>query len=490
MTYYLLHAGQPSAKRLLKRVPRLHEYKSSTAVGSSDVVIRWGEPAESDAGQGNFLNPLDAVLRTKVRASMGRFLRRFGIRFMVNEKKNEENTRIIRQYRIPYFDLTALACFRSDRGPAWINQRIQRLQESFHEVPFDDDNVTTRTIQLGMRTLHALGLDHGLVSIGMAPKGILHVIDVTTNPILKGRLMDLYGQAVEDYIEREDRLARSGIGPFMLGSDLELMLSNGTGKMVLASKYFSRQGRVGCDDRSVQFDGKRLPLMELRPEPDSSPIGLLANLRSTMVEAVGKINSAHVQWKAGSMPFRPYCTGGHLHFSNVPFSSHFVRVLDNYLGLPLMLVEDQTTSKLRRPRYGFLGDVRHKNYGGFEYRTPASFVVSPEITAAAYCLAYVLAVHHRELSVMDIYEENIQDAFYTGRTDVLRPIVERNLANLQRLASYERYKEYIDPCIDMIHDGQTWDEQTDVKRAWGITQAQRIRQVKTKRTSRRINVRA
>jgi Phage phiEco32-like COOH.NH2 ligase-type 2 len=91
---------------------------------------------------------------------------------------------------------------------------------------------------------------------------------------------------------------------------------------------------------------------------------------------------------------------------------------------------------------------------------------------------------------MDIYEENIQDAFYTGRTDVLRPIAERNLANLQRLASYERYKEYIDPCIDMIHDGQTWDEQTDVKRAWGITQAQRIRQVKTKRTSRRFNVRA
>jgi hypothetical protein len=490
MTYYLLHAGQPSAQRLLKRVPRLHVYRSSTAVGSSDVVIRWGETTESDSSHGKILNPYDSVLRTKNRMAMGKFLRRVGIRFMLTEKKDAENNqRIIRQYRIPYFDLSALACFRSDRGAAWINQRIQRLQESFREVPFDDDKVTTRAIQLGMRTLHSLGLDHGLVSIGMGPHGILHVLDVTTNPILQGRLLDLYKQALEDYIDQDERLAKSGVGPFLLGSDMELMLCNSTGKLVLASKYLSRKGKVGCDDRSIQFDGQRLPLMELRPDPDDTPIGLLANLRSTMMEAATKINNTHIQWRAGSMPFRPYCTGGHLHFSNVPFSSHFIRVLDNYLGVPLMMVEDPLTARLRRPRYGFLGDVRHKNYGGFEYRTPGSFLVSPDVTAAAYCLAYVLAVHHRELPVFDIYEENMQSAFYLNRTDVMRPVVERNLTYLRRLAGYDRYKEYIDPLFEMIQDGLTWDEQVDVKAVWAIRSATRVRTIRARKAERRTMVR-
>ncbi len=466
MSFYLLHARQPSAQRLIRRVSQLTPFKSASSVTSRDVVIRWGYSPESDPPFAEVLNPQMAVQRTKSRAAMGRFLRRVGIRFLAKEGIASDGQRVMRHYQIPLFDLSPLACFRSDSGPVWINQRHQRVQDSFSEVTYEEDRVSVRAVRLAMRALHALGLDHGMVSIGMTAKGLLHVLDVTPAPVLQGRMLDLYALAIEEYMERRNRPLQSQV--CMLGADVELMLRNPAGKMVLASKYFPRKGRVGCDDRSIQFDGRRLPLMELRPEPDTSPLGLLANLRDTMLEATRKINRAQVEWRAGSMPFKRYCTGGHIHFSGVPFSSRLVKALDNYVGLPLMMVEDPQTAQARRPRYGFLGDVRHKDYGGFEYRTPGSFVVNPDITAAALCLAYVVAVHHRDLPIADLYDEPTQLAFYNGERAELIPIVERNFRALQGMPAYARYKAYIDPLFDMIRSGQTWDESADVRSVWEI----------------------
>jgi hypothetical protein len=466
MSFYLLHTRQPSAQRLIRRVSQLKPYVSASSVTERDVVIRWGYTSESDPPSAQVLNSQMAVQRTKSRVAMGRFLRRVGIRFLAKDGTGPEGQRVQRQYQIPLFDLSPLACFRSDSSSVWINQRLQRVQDSFEEVTFDDDRVAIRAGRLAMRALHALGLDHGLVSIGMTAKGLLHVLDVTPAPVLQGRMLDLYALAVEEYMERRNRPLQTQV--CLLGADVELMLRNQAGKMVLASKYFSRKGRVGCDDRSIQFDGRRLPLLELRPEPDTSPLGLLANLRDTMLEATRKINRPQVEWRAGSMPFPRYCTGGHIHFSGVPFSSRLVKALDNYVGLPLMMVEDEQTAKQRRPRYGFLGDVRYKDYGGFEYRTPGSFVVDPDVTAAALCLAYVVAVHHRDLPIADLYDEPTQLAFYNGDRANLLPIVERNFRALRGMPAYVRYKDYIDPLFHMIQSGQTWDETTDVRVVWDI----------------------
>lgn len=470
LAYYVLHAGQPSARRLIGRVANLRNYQSASSVGGTDVVIRYGPTNESDPGAGTTLNPQTAVARTLSRPAMGRFLRRVGVRFTIaqNATGTTDEPRFARQYRIPFFDMLPLACFRSDSSDAWINNRIQRVQPSFREVSMDEEKVTIRVMNLASRTLHALGLDFGLVSVGMTQKGILHVLDVTASPVLEGRLLDIYANAVESFISREERLARTVPTSVTLGTDLEVMLRGATGKMVLASQFFTRQGRVGCDDRSIQFDGKRLPLMELRPDPDSSPLGLYNKLREVMQEAVYSINRSKVEWRAGSMPFRPYCTGGHIHFSGIPFSHQFVKALDNYVGLPLMMVENKSTAILRRPRYGFLGDVRQKNYGGFEYRTPASFVVSPDVTMAAFCLAYLTALHYRDLPITDLCEPHLQHAFYKGNGDTLRPIVERNIFALRRLPSYSRYQEYLDPFFDLLFTGWSWNENVDIRVAWGL----------------------
>lgn len=468
MAYFLLHAGQPSAKRLIKSVTKLRSYVASNTLLPTDVVIRFGSTNESDPPEVTVMNPLVHIGRTNSRPAMGRFLRRVGVRFAMREASDPAQAmpQFTRHYRVPMFDLNPLACFRSDASPVWLNQqRIQRVQESFREISFSDEKVTMRVTHLAMRTLHALGLDFGMVSIGMTPKGVLHVVDVTPTPVMEGRMLELFSKAVKEKIVETDKALSTTP---TLGTDMEVMLRNPAGKMVLASNYFTRRGRIGCDDRSIQFDGKRLPLMELRPEPDQNPIGLLTKLRETMVEAAVTINRVGVQWRAGSMPFRPYCTGGHIHFSNVPFSARFVKVLDNYIGLPLVMVEDPRTAQLRRPRYGFLGDVRMKDHGGFEYRTPSSFVVDMDVTAAAFCLAYLVALHYRELPVTDMSDPGIQQAFYRNDRNVLLPIAQRHMVYIRSLAAYERYRDYIEPLYKMIEEGKTWDETVDVRLVWGV----------------------
>ncbi|WP_067931278.1 putative amidoligase domain-containing protein [Alicyclobacillus kakegawensis] len=482
MACYLLHAGQPSAKRLLRRIGALRAYVSASAVGAKDVVLRWGAARETDPVLGRVLNPAQAVARTRSRVAMTRFLRRVGIRAAREHTRDDGEERFHSQFRIPVFNMAPLACFRSDSGSAWINQRIQRVQESFAEVPLEEERLTRRAIRLAMRTVHALGLDFGLVSIGVSGKGMLSVLDVTPTPVLTGRLLELFADAVEAFVRSEEQAPDTYNG-VQLGTDMELMLRNPAGKMVLASKYFGRRGPIGCDDRSVRMDGRRLPLLELRPDPDSNPLVVVNRLRDLMTEAALTINRRGVEWRAGSMPFRPYCTGGHIHFSHVPLSSHFVRVLDNYLGLPLVLVENPETSVLRRPRYGFLGDVRYKSWG-FEYRTPASFLVDRDVTTAALCLACVLAAHHRELPVVDMYDAHLQTAFYRADATELRAIALRNLANLSGLPVFERYRDYIQPLIEMIERDEVWDESVDVRVVWDIPLA------KVATGGRRVRVRA
>lgn len=468
MAYYLLHSNQPSARRLLSSMPRLNRYVATNAIVDSDVLMRWGAAEESDPTQGMVVNSKDAIARIASRVQMAKFLRQVGVRVAARTNKSGSATSVSRQYRIPMFDLQPIACFRSDSGANWTKARISRVHASFEEISITEDKQTKRAVFLATRTLHALGLDFGLVSIGVGQKGLLQVMDVSATPVLAGRLLTLYKTAVSDFIDREERLRRNPLQSVTLGADVEVMLRNAQGKMVLASNYFSRKGRVGCDDRSVNFDGKRLPLMELRPAPDASPNGLIVNLRATMREAVDRINRQGVHWRAGSMPFRPYCTGGHIHFSGIPLSSQIVKVLDNYLGLPLMAVEDRRTADLRRPKYGALGDVRQKDYGGFEYRTPGSFVCNREATVAAFHLAHFLALNYRDLPISDIYSATSQTAFYEGQLGVLRPHILRNIETVRHHAAYSQYREYVEPLFAMIEQGRTWDESRDVRVEWDI----------------------
>lgn len=493
MGYLLLHSGQPSAKRLLKRVAECTGVTSVDPVAGQDVVIRWGNAEGDDSTASWTLNPRQAIENTLSRARMFRLLKQGGV-YSPSVANAEQwpstnlpaeieldsgvNVKIARHYLVPLFDMQPLALFRSDSKDVWLDQQVTQPRNGFREVMFDEDEYATRAVRMARRSLHTLGLDFGLVSVGITARDRTICLDVSATPKLTGRLLDLFVEAMESFIQRDkmQELEWKKYGqhhlPLLMGTDLEFMLRSSQGKMVLASRFLTRNGRVGCDDRTINHDGKRFPLAELRPDPASTPEELMEKLRATMKEANGLITARSVQWLAGSMPFANFPIGGHIHFSRFPFSSRFVKALDNYLSVPVMMIEASQTSIKRRPQYGFLGDIRFKSHGGFEYRTLGCWLVSPEISFAVLALAYVVAMHYRDLKISLFAKPIKQRQFYNSDKSALRADFESIWKELEKTTTYRRYHKVLNVIPEMIRQGIAWNEAVDLKRAWGLTSSQ------------------
>ncbi|MCY0892015.1 MAG: hypothetical protein OWR52_00695 [Acidibacillus sp.] len=470
MTYYLLHSGQMSAERLAVQVPRLVPIEEIRRVGADDTVIRFGNTEDQDRGKWT-INRREALFIADSRRTLLKTLRRAGVncpRFTNRDEETETKNQLIKTYRVPVFNLRALACFRTEGKSVWLSKRIHQIQDHYTEVVFDSDDEARRVSLLAVRAMHAVGLEFGLVSIGIGPKGRPIVLDVSPSPVCKGRLLQLYAQAINEYMTQEERNNRAEVDRVLLGTDLEFMLKSRHGKLIPASRYFPLKGKVGCDDRTLNGDRSRRPLGEIRPLPSPTPEGLCQNIERVLKDAISLSATPYPVWVAGSAPFERFPIGGHIHFSGIPFTARFVNCLDAYVGMPLMLIEDPVSALRRRPKYGFLGDIRHKSYGGFEYRTPASFLVDPNIALGALALAYVVAHHHAELPYIDLHDAMRMKAFYRNDRDYLLPIAEEVYANVKRTASYVRYREPIDLIFTMIRNDEVWDESIDVRKAWQI----------------------
>jgi len=295
----------------------------------------------------------------------------------------------------------------------------------------------------------------------------MNVIDVTPIPKLNQTLAEKFANAMEQYM-RQYRNPNSR--PAMLGADPEFVLRNkATGKMVLASRFFGRKGPVGCDQIWLRGDQtrKQLPLAELRPDPATDPRQLTLNLYKTMLIAEKKINNPSIEWLAGGMPMKGYPIGGHIHFSQTKVNSHFLRVLDSYLCLPLMILEsDQSIS--RRPKYGFLGDFRNQFHGGFEYRTLPSWLIAPKITKGILALAKLIAESYHHLYLLPILNPANQEAFYHGNKRKIYQVVKSIWSHITNLDDYPKYEKYIEPYGEMIFNQQEWNEFQDIRQAWRI----------------------
>ncbi|MBX6394434.1 MAG: hypothetical protein IRY98_01740 [Alicyclobacillaceae bacterium] len=464
MPAIVLHTGQASAKRLERRLSL--ELSERDISPEPTVYIRWGSQGGSDP-QGIVLNRQQAIRQTADRERVWALLSRYGIRTPPPASESDgRRLALVRQYRIPVFDHAALSCFRSNDRNIWLNKRLSRLREDYAELSEETDQETIRACRLAVRTTHALGLDFALVSLGITSKGRLYVLDVSPTPVLHGRLLDLFSHACIRYVHH----LREGEGTsrLILGADLEFMLRGQSGKIVLASRYFPRKGEVGCDDRTLHGDAGKLPLAEVRPTASASPIRLVQHIREALIEAARLCPSRKVKWLAGSMPFRGFPIGGHIHFSGISPGSRLVRALDTYIGLPVALMEDPQTARIRRRKYGFLGDVRRKSHGGFEYRTPGSWLVSPEIATAVLCLAHIVAQHYRDLEDWPFDDPGIQSAFYASDRKVLKPVFTSIWKSLSQVSLYEEYEDYLSIIPWMIERDLTWDESVDIRETWDV----------------------
>jgi hypothetical protein len=173
---------------------------------------------------------------------------------------------------------------------------------------------------------------------------------------------------------------------------------------------------------------------------------------------------------AGSQPVSGYSIGGHIHFSNIRLDGGLLRALDNYLGIPIFLIENPVTAAKRRKKYGFIGDYRIKDHGGFEYRVLGSWLINQKITTAVLCLAKIIANRYAEIPQNYLNTAEAQRAFYKGDQEYFRPIFNSLWSNLENLDLYQEYKEELQIIPEMITNHVIWDEKSDLRKGWKLGQ--------------------
>lgn len=385
----------------------------------------------------------------------------------LNVLNQKSNASFIRQYVIGVFQCKAVFTYVSHDQTVWLAKGKLQTPKRFRLVrPADKNKEAKRMERLAVRSVYALGWDYGVVRLGKGTQGKSIVFDVIARPKLNTYMTHAFQQAFDNYATRIANLVPNA-SKLLLGTDPEFILVDASGTLKLASRYFSRRGVVGCDAIWQGSNRDNKPLVELRPRPSSSPRELIVRLYRGMLLAAKKINNPNVSWLAGALPRPGLPIGGHIHFSGVPLGSAILRALDNYVTLPLVLLEDKRGLK-RRTTYGFLGNFREKFHGGFEYRTPPSWLVSPTLTKGILSLAKLIALNYPYLSYWPLRDVSVQKAYYRGEEEVVKSIVPALWREVRRLPQYAEEQNALDPYYDYLMSGKTWDESEDIRRKWRI----------------------
>lgn len=368
--------------------------------------------------------------------------------------KDSFDERVSKTYKILVFDGSTIS----------IKQRTYGKTSS--QTKYLEEAQCKKIAELAKRAIYVLGLDYGMVKIAVTKSKRIQVTSVDDSPVINEKDRYVLFNQLDNVIKT---IKNPQIKEVKMGADPEFMLSNTrTGKMIPASQFFPRDGMVGCDAIRTSNRQQR-PIAELRPKPAYSPLQLLSNLEDALRSANKLAPYRNVKWLAGSRPFNGYSIGGHIHFSNVVLNNHILRALDSYVALPLFLIEDQATAVKRRLKYGFLADYRVKEYGGFEYRTPASWLVSPEIATAVLCLGKIVVSNYLQLNRNCFLSLEAQRAFYEGDQAYLKVVFSDVWSDIQRLEMYNSFKQEIEIISDMVKNDIKWEEKEDIRKTWSIS---------------------
>ncbi|MBO8162563.1 MAG: hypothetical protein H0Z34_02450 [Brevibacillus sp.] len=401
-------------------------------------------------------------------------LRINGIPILPIERQNPQRAHKAapsRRYRVQLYQHHVLCLLQANVHSVWLHQQVERSERvhftDITELPEEPEH--KRVKQLAVRSLYALGLDSGVVSLGAHSPNRIYVLDVEPAPTAEEKGSPYGYQKVVEHFRQLKADQEKRQNDIWLGADPEFALRDVAGNLGVASRFLPKRGTVGCDAARLRTTpySQELPLVELRPQPSPDPDLLFVNMYRALRRAADKITDRTLEWIAGGMPFPGYPIGGHLHFSGVPLSFSLIRALDTYLTLPLALVEDEGCRK-RRPRYGFLGDFRPQPHGGFEYRTPPSWLVTPTITRGVFSLAKLIAQSYPMLTQQPLAAPAIQRAYYDGVTSRLYGIVKGLYAELRELPLYGRYRHAIEPLFAYLLSETVWPADADFRPAWSL----------------------
>lgn len=474
----------PGLLPLFLRVPSGNRLPESGRV--LKAVLQWGVPVENAKAQ-FLLNPVKAQLRAGHTRTCREFWALNGLKTAVGEGAWTQ------EFRVAVFQQDALAVW-TKTGPAalapashqgYIRRKGRMLpvpvsggQAVWRELPPEEQESyhVRRAKRDAVRAVYALGLSTGLARVGISRESSTLLIGLEPCPSLDERLAEVYAGAINRYAGRLETAERMEAGGntdggsrsvIRLGADPEFVLRRPDGGIVSAKRFLEKEGAVGCDAVILSHSRVIHPLAELRPKPCDSPGELVRELHRTMRQASRLITDPSLLWLAGNMPGKGLATGGHVHISGVWLHSHLLQALDNYAALPLVLAEGEAAGN-RRPRYGFLGDVRRKRHGGFEYRTLPSWLSSPRLALAVLTLVRIIALHYRELRQTPLDHPDIKRAFYNGDKMQLLPVVRKLWPDLERQPAYQESRAEMDAFRERLFRLEAWDEQADFRIPWKI----------------------
>ncbi|MGB4174396.1 MAG: hypothetical protein WBK61_00705 [Bacillota bacterium] len=454
MAILLLHNDQPSVEHLKKAAHESVVFSTTYITRQWDCIIRWGN-SEGLEGSGFELNTASALKRLYSRTEAAKCLSVNKIPFRSRSASADSAPPTV-SYRIHIVDMEPIAVTSQEGG-------------KFKTVSNLTSPKVDRAIRLARRVLYSLGLHFGRVDLYQERKKTLKVLTVSAAPRITKKLAVLYMDAFVKALERRRQSHSVDPDDVVLGADPEfMMISPATKRVIFASDFFPKEGLIGYDSQSYFRDRRNYPIAEIRPRPNTSPAQLVREIKEALAAAAQKTHNVNSIWLAGSSPYKGYTTGGHIHFTGVPLTTDLIRTLDNYLAIPCMLIEHPVRASTRRPKYGFIGDVRTKPHGGFEYRVPASWLVSRRVAEGVLHLAKLVVIEHKNLTMNLLGTTDAVSDFYKARKDRFRPHIDKLWADIERTPYYQTHRKQIRVIKRLIDSKKIWRDRSDIRKNWGV----------------------
>jgi len=261
-----------------------------------------------------------------------------------------------------------------------------------------------------------------------------------------------------------------------IGADPEFCVRRNDGSFIEADRFGSTHEEIGADGNGMTF--------EIRPNPSANPLEVVTNISRAMnLRVTIQPDLLKYKWQAGSLKGE-YALGGHIHFGTKRKISARAgsEILMHFLAPLLLLVEDETeASERRKPTrriynsiasaYGKALEFRIQPHG-FEYRMPSSWLTSPQMAAAALCLAKVVmseAINNKSLSpTVDIHPRHIN----LTQTAILRQKYTEIWDQITKMALYPTYKKELTFLKRLIDKNKNWyqpmETRDDIRKAWDV----------------------
>lgn len=263
---------------------------------------------------------------------------------------------------------------------------------------------------------------------------------------------------------------RRKLKTFMLGTDIELILSHKNKIAPFEGKKEDEFGR----------DGNINMINEIRVSPSSEPIDIIYNIRKVFKNKIKKHPKVlNYDWMAGSYKLeRPI--SAHVHFGLSPKDIDFAtanRIIGNYSAAISLAMEDKEEALSRRnngdDQYGELNNWRIQPHG-FEARQCSSFITSPFIALANFCMAKIVMfeiLNNISFSPTERFSDN---DYIEANQDKVRNNFDAVWSELSQMHLFPQYKEFLSIVPYLISRKLTWFPKNedgtiqDLKTSWAL----------------------